>query len=161
MTLLKGRWNGTPGQVKDLRKESWTFSFWTHPKDVRQILSCDFGFIVDIFWGCQIMSASYVVGLHNLSTIIHKLSSFSPLLPLFLPLQVHPGGLACGGDHHEGLLKPDAACDSGVCWSLPGSALSPQGSPPAVGYRLHGSLYSVRIHASLFSETFLCSPFLM
>ena len=78
---------------------------------------------------------------------------------LFLPVQVHPSGLACGGDHHEGLLQPDAACDSGLCGPLPGPALSPQGSPPVIGNRLHGSLHTVRIHTCLFSEMFVCFTF--
>lgn len=58
-------------------------------------------------------------------------------------MQVHPGGLACGGDHHEGLLQLDTACYSGLCRSLLGSALCPQGSPTVVRYCLHGGLYTV------------------
>lgn len=73
------------------------------------------------------------------------------LLDLFF-LQVHPGGLARGGDHYEGFLQPYAACDSGLCRPLLGSTLCPKGSAPVTWNCLHGSLYTVRIH----KYTILC-----
>lgn len=60
-------------------------------------------------------------------------------------LQVHPGRLARGGDHHEGLLQPYAARDSGLRGPLLGSAFCPEGSAAAAWNRLHGGLYTVRM----------------
>lgn len=61
-------------------------------------------------------------------------------------LQVHPGGLACGGDHNEGLHQPDAACDCRLCGPLFDFAVCPQSSSSVIRNRLHGHLHKVRMH---------------
>lgn len=59
--------------------------------------------------------------------------------------QVHPGGLAGGGDHDEGLLQLDLACHCELCGPLPGSAFSAQSPPPAFGHSVHGDLHKVGV----------------
>lgn len=70
--------------------------------------------------------------------------------------QVHPGGLAGGGDHHEGLLQPDAACDCVCCGPLPGAALCAQSPSPAIRHCLHGDLHKVCVsHIHARTHTFI------
>lgn len=58
-------------------------------------------------------------------------------------LQVYSGGLAGGGDYHEGLLQSSAACDHRMRGPLSEPVFSAQGPAAAPGHRLHGDLHSV------------------
>lgn len=60
--------------------------------------------------------------------------------------QVYSGGLAGGGDHHEGLLQSGAARDHRLCGPLSEPALSAQGPAAAAGHRLHGDQHTVSWH---------------
>lgn len=75
------------------------------------------------------------------TTLMHLILNF-----LSACLQVHPGGLACGGDHNEGLHQPDAACDCRLRGPLFDFAVCPQSSSSVIRNRLHGHLHKVRMH---------------